>query len=73
MKAIKITTTNIDMLASRYTIDKLDYEDRLPIGYILVTDFGNDDTFDVLTQENFDVAFTMGLELANGFFEVTVL
>jgi len=37
----------------------------------LVTDFGNDETFDVLTKTKFNVIFEeTGVKLANDFFEV---
>lgn len=70
MKAVKITLNNRDMLAARFFVDSADYDDRLPLDYYLVTDFGNDDTFDVVTQEVLDENFVSGSYLQNGFFEV---
>lgn len=68
VKAIEITEKNIDFLASRFGIPNLDKEDRLPIGYILVTDFGNDETFDVITKQRFGTYFNLTNEqLDNGF------
>jgi hypothetical protein len=69
-KAITITPANRDMLASRFTVYKEDYDDMLPLGYILVTDFGNDEKFDVLTKLAFDYFFIVGEKIQNGFVEV---
>lgn len=72
MKAVLITTINRPMLAARYLVDVDDYDDMLPIGYYLVTDFGNDEKFDTLTTDNLNALFDIGPELENnGFFEVT--
>lgn len=69
MKAIIIASKKVqDMLASRYGI--LDKDELLPIGYTLVTDFGNDETFDVITQEKFDANFVKVADLENGFFSI---
>ena len=70
MKAIKITTKNRDILASRYTIEKEEYEDRLPLDFYVVTDFGNEETFDVITQEALDRVFNVGVTLENGWLEI---
>ncbi len=70
-KGIKIDEKNRPMLASRFMVDELDWPDMLPLGYILVTDFGNDEKFDTLTQENLDRFFTVGEVIENGFFAIT--
>ena len=71
MKAVLITKTNVDFLASRFSIEDIDIPDRLPIDFILVTDFGNDENFDVLTKTKFNIQFdTTGVKLDNDFFEV---
>lgn len=70
-KGITITERNRPMLASRFVVDKLDWPDMLPLGYILVTDFGNDEKFDTLTETNFDKFFIKTNEkIQNGFFSI---
>lgn len=73
MKGIIITGENQTMLLNRFTTAH-DLE-QLPIGYILVTDFGNDDTFEVLTTTVFNTNYAVvtGQDLLNDFFEVTKL
>lgn len=70
MKAVKITAENQQFLASRFGVEPDDYTDMLPIGYWLVTDFGNDDTFDTLTEDMFNHNFIVGDTLENGFVAV---
>lgn len=65
MKGIFITEGNRDTLASKFQVDK-DDPDLLPIGYWLVTDFGNDETFETLTVENFTMIFSIVGSLKNG-------
>lgn len=71
MKGILITATNIDMLVGRYAIEAEDKEDLLPLEYILVTDFGNDDWYDVLSPPIFDVNYEWGDPIGNEFKIVT--
>jgi len=72
MKAIKITETNIDTLASKFSIPADDKEDRLPIGFWLVASFGEDDyPIDVVTETALNEKFTLGEEIKNGFFALT--
>lgn len=59
MKAIKVTEKNIDFLASRFNILPDDKEDRFPVGYYVVTDFGNDETFDVVSEAVFLAKFVI--------------
>ena len=71
MKAVIITKNNQSFLVSRFGIEDVDSNEQLPIDYILVTDFGNDEKFDVLTKTKFNVFFeSTGVKLANDFFEV---
>lgn len=65
LKAIKIDKENVDMLANRFNVE--DVEDILPLGFWMVVEFGNEETFDVLTQDNFELLFTVGKEIKNGF------
>lgn len=67
VKAITITKENQSMLGQRFDVEPLDYPEALPIGYILVTDFGNDETFEVLTAQKFGITFTITNDLDNGF------
>lgn len=70
MKAVTITTANQDMLASRYLIESWDKDERLPIGYILIADFGNEHDFDVIMEEKFNNKFTPTGEIENGFVSI---
>lgn len=71
MKAVRITKENVDFLATRFGVETEDKEDLLPVGYVLVTDFGNDEKFDVLTVDIFNHNFNeTGVTLDNDFFEV---
>ena len=69
MKAVLITKSNQASLGSRFMVD--DVLEEIPIGYVLVTDFGNDEKFDLLTVENLNAKFVAtGVTLDNGFYEV---
>lgn len=71
MKAIKITERNIDYLATKFAVDPLDKTDQFPLGYYAVTDFGNDETFEVLTEGNYLAYLTVvDPELDNGWIGV---
>lgn len=70
MKAIKISSSNIDMLAARYGVETDDRSTRLPKGFYLVTDFGNEDTYDIVSEAVITAQFTVGQELNNGFVEI---
>jgi hypothetical protein len=71
MKAVLITKTNQAKLASRYFLDAIDYDDKMPIGYYLVCGFSEEDNYELLTEENLDANFTRtGAILANDFFEI---
>lgn len=67
MKAILITKTNQDMLASRYALEVWDIADQLPIGNYLIADFGNEDKIETLTKAQFEATFVVGEALKNGF------
>lgn len=69
MKAVLITESNRDYLASRYNLDV----EAFPVGYIMVAEWGDDGRFryqGILTQEKFDELFVKGKTLANEFFEI---
>lgn len=69
IKAILITENNQSSLGASYsTID--DAEDQLPIGYYLVTEFGNEETFDVLTAEEFSSTFNVVSKINNDYLDV---
>jgi len=70
MKAIYITPANVDMLASRFAVEKEDVEEVLPDGYYLITDFGNDEKFDTLTPGLFDATFRKVADIQNGFISI---
>lgn len=72
MKAIVITKQNQQFLMSRYSVNVFD-TDLFPIGYIMVTDFGDngDRPFEgVVTQEMFDSLYVRGEDLQNDFFAI---
>jgi hypothetical protein len=63
MKAIQITSTNRVELATRWNVEEADYDEVLPLGYWLVTDFGvntiEDMPFETLTEAKFTTYFTI--------------
>lgn len=61
MKAIQITAKNIDYLVTKFAVDPLDKADQFPLGYYAVTDFGNDETFEVVTPAVFTEKLTIDL------------
>jgi len=67
MKAIKITVENRSMLAGRFGREDTN---ELPVGYWLVTDFGNDETFETVTPARFAALFTVGETLKNDFVDI---
>ena len=68
MKAIKITEANQSMLMQRYDLIE---EVFMPIGYWLVTDFGDlNMDFSLLDNTKFDELFERGRALQNGFIEI---
>jgi len=77
MKAVLITKKNQNMLATRFDLEhvnKAEKDEELPIGYWLVTDFGNDDTFSLLTQEKLYEEFFVTIPdkpMKNGFISIT--
>jgi len=70
MKAILISPDNVDALASKYMVEKDDYADVLPIGMHLVTDFGNEETFDVVSHIIYEDTFVELGAIQNGFVEI---
>lgn len=74
MKAIKITEKNVDYLCSKFGVDTIEKEERFPLGYYAVTDFGNDETFDVITEAKFQSHFIVTEpELKNGWIGVQLV
>lgn len=67
MKACLITDTTIDTLAGRWLIEKEDRADLLPMGYWLVTPFGDSPDFDVVTEEVLLERYRKGRTLQHGF------
>lgn len=70
MKAILITKANQAMLASRYNMEEFDISARLPVGYYLVTDFGNEETFETLTPELFAQTYVKIEDIKNEFISI---
>lgn len=73
MKAIFITKTNRDFLASRYRVNEEDLDLRLPLGYYLVADFGNEDNYDLLSESIFNSMFIKTGEIDNGWSSIASL
>jgi hypothetical protein len=65
---IVITRENRNMLLGRFTT-ALDVE-QLPLGYILVADFGDEDTFEVMTTTVFNNHYVVNSIIENGFFDI---
>ena len=71
MKAVLITKTNQKTLAARYFIDPIDFDDRMPLDYYLVCDFGVEEHYELVTSAELDAKFTRtGAILSNEFFEI---
>lgn len=70
LKATKITRDNQKELASKFDIVDGEEADELPLGFWLVTEFGNEHSFDVLTPTNFDLLFVIEQEIRNGFYAI---
>jgi hypothetical protein len=71
MKAVLITTSNQKSLAARYFIDPIDFDDRMPVGYYLVCDFGVEEHYELLTEAELNAKFDKtGEILKNDFFEI---
>lgn len=72
MKGIVITQSNQQLLMSRYMVNVFD-TDMFPIGYIMITDFGDNGERryeGVITQELFDSLYVRGEDLKNDFFAI---
>lgn len=68
-KAVLITEGNKDYLRIRFPWGP--YDEVLPVGLYLVTDFGVEEHFSLLTEENLNKSYNKsGIELANDFFEI---
>lgn len=66
MKAIMITATNRPELMFRFNVEPGSEDERLPIGYWCVTDFGEDLSFFTLTPEKFEATYVVIEEIENG-------
>lgn len=68
MKAVLITAENQRMLMERYALVE---EMFMPVGYYLVTDFGDENMdFSLLTKKNLEAQFDIGDPILNGFFAI---
>lgn len=68
MKAIKITSGNQSSLVGSY--ETIEDESQLPIGDYLVTDFGNEETFEIITNDVLNDLFVIVGELKNGYIQI---
>lgn len=71
MKGVKITAQNRAAIGHQYRVDEEDFDDMLPIGYVLVADFGGEWYEGVITQGTFDEFWVKGDPLENDYFVVT--
>jgi hypothetical protein len=71
MKGILITKSNQSKIGVQYNIDHEDFDDLVPIGYILISDFGGEWYEGVVTLPTFDEFFLKGETLENEYFVVT--
>ena len=71
MKGIIITALNRPSLGQQYNIDPNDFDDLLPLTYILIADFGGSWFEGVCTQLTFDEFFIKGDAIENEYFIVT--
>lgn len=72
MKGITITTANRKMLATRWNISQVDLDTELPLGHILVVDFGNEGEipYETVTQALFDETFNRLYDIENGWYAI---
>ena len=68
MKAVKITSANVNSLSVQYHVEPADIEDLLPLGYILLAEFAGEWYEGVITQATFDEFYTVGQTLENDYF-----
>jgi hypothetical protein len=68
VKAILITQANQNKVAVQYAMNLDDVEDLIPIGWVLLADFGSETFAGVLTQTRFDQLYTKGQVLENDYF-----
>lgn len=74
MKAINITRDNQKKLASQWNVQSEDMDDLLPVGNILIAQFGVTKHFETVSQGLFDLKFNKtGLDLKNDYYEVTFI
>jgi len=70
MKGVIITADNQSSIATQFGIDIDDMDDLVPIGYVLICHFGNDQYDGVISPLTFATLFTKGADLENDYFEV---
>lgn len=70
LKAITITSSNQSSVATQYNVDLDDMDDRLPIGYILVAEFGTETYLGVIEKAAFDQSLHTIATLDNDYVEV---
>ena len=70
MKGVVITALNRPSLGQQYNVDPEDFDDLLPLTYILIAVFGGSWYESVCTQATFDEFFTKGDPITNEYFIV---
>jgi hypothetical protein len=70
MKGVLITAINQASLGHQYRVDPDDLDDMLPLGYILLADFGGEWYEGIITQTKFDTLYLKGDTLENDYFVV---
>jgi hypothetical protein len=71
MKGILISETNQSAVGTQWFIDADDYDDLIPVGWVLLADFGGDWYEGVMSKANFDAYYDKGEALDNEYFIVT--
>lgn len=68
LKAIKITETNQSKLAALFNID--DFEGLIDLDFWLVTEFGNEETFFIISLEKMKEEYQVVRPILNDFVEI---
>lgn len=68
LKAIKVKDKNQNKLASLFNMD--DFEGLIEPGYWVVTEFGNEETFFVLSDEKLKADYDVVRPILNDFVEI---
>lgn len=71
LKAVKITGQNRSNLGAQYNVDPDDFDDMLPLDYVILCAFSGEWYEGVITQATFDEFWEEGQALQNDYFIAT--